>query len=156
MNAESFIDYLYYNYRNLFEIKPRDYREVAHKDFISYTKKRKPRGKIRRKALRKQLNYLKRDISFIDSILLGINKADLQQDKKFFKLMQRHETIKDVYTQQKYMYTEKVNRVKNRIVSISQPHVRPIVRGKAGKNVEFGAKISLSLTDGFSFVDHLS
>ena len=54
------------------------------------------------------------------------------------------------------MYTEKVNRVKNRIVSISQPHVRPMVRGKAGKNVEFGAKISLSLTDGFSFIDHLS
>jgi transposase, IS5 family len=61
-----------------------------------------------------------------------------------------------VYAQQAYMYQHKVNRVDDRIVSISQPHVRPIVRGKAGKPVEFGAKISLSLSDGFSFIDHLS
>lgn len=156
MNAEKFIDYLYSHFRYHFENKPRDYREVAHKNFIAYTKKRKPRGKIRRKALRKQLNYLRRDINFIEYILVRISKADLQQDKKLFKLVQRHETVKDVYTQQKYMYTEKINRVKDRIVSISQPHVRPMVRGKAGTNVEFGAKISLSLTDGFSFIDHLS
>jgi len=156
MNAEKFIDYLYSHFRYHFENKPRDYREVAHKNFIAYTKKRKPRGKVRRKALRKQLNYLRRDINFIEDIIVRISKADLQRDRKLYKLVQRHETIKDVYTQQKYMYTEKVNRVDNRIVSISQPHVRPIVRGKAGTNVEFGAKISLSLIDGFSFIDRLS
>ena len=49
--------------------KPRDYREVDHKDFIAYTKKRKPRSNVRRKAIRKQLNYLKRDIKHIDGIL---------------------------------------------------------------------------------------
>jgi len=54
------------------------------------------------------------------------------------------------------MYINGVKRVDNRIVSISQPHIRPIVRGKAGKAVEFGAKISLSLVDGFSFIDNLS
>ena len=156
MNAEIFLDYLYYQFKDNFENKPRDYREVAHKDFISYTKKRKPRGKVRRKALRKQLNYLKRNINFIDNILLRISNEDRRLDKKLFKLVQRHKINKEVYTQQKYMYTEKVNRVKDRIVSISQPHIRPIVRGKAGKNVEFGAKISLSLTNGFSFIDHLS
>lgn len=31
-----------------------------------------------------------------------------------------------------------------------------IVRGKAKSNVEFGAKVSLSLIDGFSFVDRIS
>ncbi len=54
------------------------------------------------------------------------------------------------------MHINRVKRVDDRIVSISQPHVRPIVRGKAGKAVEFGAKISLSLIDEFSFVDRLS
>lgn len=43
------------------------------------------------------------------------------------------------------------------IVSISQPYVRPIVRGKQNEPVEFGAKLSVSLDDnGFASVDHLS
>jgi hypothetical protein len=41
-------------------------------------------------------------------------------------------------------------------VSIHQPHVRPIVRGKSKADVEFGAKIHLSLIDGISFLDELS
>ena len=40
--------------------------------------------------------------------------------------------------------------------ALSQPHVRPIKRGKAGKDTEFGAKLSLSLVDGFGFVDRIS
>ena len=35
------------------------------------------------------------------------------------------------------MYKNKTHKVENRIVSISQPYVRPIVRGKANKPVEF-------------------
>jgi hypothetical protein len=46
--------------------------------------------------------------------------------------------------------------VSDRIVSISQPHVRPIVRGKLSAPVEFGAKISVSVVQGFCFVDRLS
>lgn len=45
MNSEKFIDYLYSHFRYHFDNKPRDYQEIAHKDFIAYTKKRKPRGK---------------------------------------------------------------------------------------------------------------
>jgi hypothetical protein len=44
----------------------------------------------------------------------------------------------------------------NRIVSISQPHVRPIVRGKVSSSTEFGAKISLSFVEGYTFIDRLS
>ncbi len=52
------------------------------------------------------------------------------------------------------MYQNKERRCDERIVSVSQPHVRPIVRGKARKSIEFGAKISVSITaDGFAFVD---
>jgi len=156
MKAESFIDYLYHEFRELFEKKPRDYREAAHRYFIMYTKKRKPRSKVRRKALRKQLNYLKRDIKYIDGILCKIDVTGLEKNNLLFKMIPRYQVIKEVYNQQRQMYRNKVNRIEDRIVSISQPHVRPIVRGKAGKNVEFGAKISISLTDGFSFIDHLS
>jgi len=53
------------------------------------------------------------------------------------------------------MYRTKSNRIDGRIVSISQPHVRPIVRGKAGAKVEFWAKISASVVDGNVFLDRI-
>lgn len=57
--------------------------------------------------------------------------------------------IHTLYQQQREMYHTKTNRCADRVVSISQPHVRPIVRGKQGKAVEFGAKLSLALMDGY-------
>jgi IS5 family transposase len=64
--------------------------------------------------------------------------------------------IHEVYRQQQWMYDNQENKIADRIVSISQPHVRPIKRGKAGAATEFGAKISASLVDGFAFVDRIS
>jgi IS5 family transposase len=54
------------------------------------------------------------------------------------------------------MWSEKKTRVDQRIVSLSQLHVRPIVRGKAGKPTEFGAKLSASCVDNYVFLDYLS
>ena len=53
------------------------------------------------------------------------------------------------------MYNDQSNSHPDRIVNIKQPHIRPIVRGKAGRDTEFGAKISCSLVDGFIYLDHL-
>lgn len=52
------------------------------------------------------------------------------------------------------MFRERKHSVKDRIVSINQPHVRPI--GKAATPVEFGAKISVSVADGIAYLDRLS
>jgi IS5 family transposase len=49
-----------------------------------------------------------------------------------------------------------IHQCDNRIVSIFQPHVRPIVRGKAKAKVEFGGKIGASIVDGYTFIDHHS
>lgn len=54
------------------------------------------------------------------------------------------------------MYSEKSHSLEGRIVSISKPHVRAIVRGKARVKYEFGAKLSVSLVDGLAEVDRLS
>ena len=54
------------------------------------------------------------------------------------------------------MYKEKVHSIDHRIVSIHQPHVRPIVRGKTNANVEFGAKLQVSMMNGFAFLEELS
>ncbi len=53
------------------------------------------------------------------------------------------------------MYQERKHSIPNKIVSIHQPHIRPMVRGKQGKNVEFGAKINVSLQEGFARIDQL-
>jgi len=47
------------------------------------------------------------------------------------------------------MYDNRTHSVPDRIVSVSQPFVRPILRGKAGKPVEFGAKLDISVVDGW-------
>lgn len=59
----------------------------------------------------------------------------------------RLEVIKKVYEQQLYMYQSGVHSVPDRIVSISQPYIRPIVRGKAAAPTEFGAKLDLSIDE---------
>jgi hypothetical protein len=64
--------------------------------------------------------------------------------------------VSEIYPQQLWMYQNNTNRIEDRIVSINQPHIRPIVRGKAGSSVEFGAKIAASCYDGYVFLDHLS
>ena len=56
-------------------------------------------------------------------------------------------TIYKLYEQQQYMYQNKIHSVENRIVSISQTWIRPIVRGKTKAPVEFGAKFDLSIDD---------
>lgn len=67
------------------------------------------------------------------------------------------DVIRKVYEQQKFMFENKTHSVENRIVSISQPFIRPIVRGKAKSPVEFGAKLDLSVDEnGMARVEKLS
>ena len=54
------------------------------------------------------------------------------------------------------MYRTNWRSIADRLVSISQPHVRPIVRGKASASTEFGMKLSISVVDGWSMVEQLS
>ena len=66
------------------------------------------------------------------------------------------ETIRTIYSQQKYIYDHHTHTVPNRIVSVSQPFIIPIVRGKAAKPVEFGAKLDLSVADGWTRLECFS
>lgn len=54
------------------------------------------------------------------------------------------------------MYTHRTHKINDRIVSISQPHVRPIVRGKATADTEFGTKVAISIVDGYAYMERLS
>ena len=50
-------------------------------------------------------------------------------------------TIIVFYNQQKEMLDTKTHRVQDRIVSLYQPWIRPIVKGKSKAPTEFGAKL---------------
>ena len=129
--------------------KPRNYRKRARKDYLKYIRSRKHTAQKTREALRKQLNYLRRDLASIDvKLSMGRQLTDRQTA--------RLDTLRKIYEQQKYMYDNKVHSIPDRIVSVSQPFVRPIVRGKAGKPVEFGAKLDISVVDGWTRLEYCS
>lgn len=130
--------------------KPRMYRKEARKNYLALAKtKKKSKSKIR-KTIRKQLGYVNRDLGYIDGFL----KSGYELTDKEGSLV---DTIRLVYEQQDYMYTNDTHSVENRIVSISQPYIRPIVRGKTITPVEFGAKFDLSLDEnGYGRIEKLS
>ncbi len=133
--------------------KPRTYRRVARKEYLLIIKQKKKDHKKIRKAVRKQLNYLRRNIKSINMLL------DICRDREQlveYKNLRIFWIIQEVYRQQKEMYDQISHQTDDRIVSVSQPHVRPIVRGKSGKEVEFGAKISASLVNGYIYLDRMS
>lgn len=134
------------------DIKPRTYRNNARRDYLRYTKKRKHTKQATRRAIGQQLRYVQRNLATIETLLEkeGISLTLLSK-KRYRDLVVIHE----LYRQQTQMHASKTHRIDNRIVSISQPHVRPIVRGKTRTPVEFGPKLSASLVDGYSFVDRL-
>ncbi len=133
--------------------KPRTYRQIARKDYLKTAQNKNPSKKVLRKAKGKQLNYLKRNLGHIQKMLALWEGQPYPLDEVLENYL---EVITTLYAQQKEMFEERKNKVDNRIVSIHQPHVRPMVRGKAKAKTEFGAKLHLSLIDGFSFLDTIS
>ena len=121
--------------------KPRSYRCKARGQFLALIKQKKPGAKKIRKAIGQQLRFIKRNLAYIARYLEEDCGALLRLTSYNIKCLQAIHTL---YEQQLFMYENRTHSVADRIVSISQPHVRPIVRGKAGKKVEFGAKISIS------------
>lgn len=129
--------------------KPRTYRTQAHRDFLQFSRSRKKTAKKIRRAVGKQLRYLTRNLAAIDEKLaLGRILSKRKED--------RLAAIRTLYGQQKYMYDHRCHTVPDRIVSVSQPFLRPIVRGKAGKPVEFGTKLDISVVDGWTRLEYFS
>lgn len=131
--------------------KPRTYRKKARKDYLSVAQNRNPSRRTIRKAIGKQLRFLRRNFKHIELMLDQYTSIPLSK-----KLLKQYWVIQIVYDQQLEMYENNARTVKDRIVSIHQPHVRPIVRGKARSKVEFGAKIHVSLVNGYAFLDTIS
>lgn len=146
-DLEKMIDIICYeqNYK-----KPRTYCMKARKDYLNLAKSKKRSKKKIRKTIKSQLQYIRRDLRYIDEFLEEIDLCDEH-------LIKQLATIRTLVEQQQYMYDNKVHSVPDRIVSISQPYIRPIVRGKAKAPVEFGAKLDLSIDEnGIARLERLS
>lgn len=136
-NLEGMIDQICYEYGLE---KPRVYRKNARRDYLSLAKCKKRTKKRIRKAIKQQLQYVRRDLKYVKEYMA---EGKVLSERK----QERFRVIEKVYGQQKYMYDNHTHTVKDRIVSISQPYIRPIVRGKAKEPVEFGAKLDMSVDE---------
>ena len=133
--------------------KPRTYRRKARKEYLKTAKKKQVGRKPIRVAIGKQLRFIRRDLSHIDTLLERGSNLSLLSKYEYRCLL----VIHTLYAQQLEMYEGRTHQVADRIVSISQPQVRPIVRGKPTSKTEFGAKISVShVHEGYVLLDKLS
>jgi IS5 family transposase len=132
--------------------KPRTYRKEARKNYLGLEKQRKKAHKAIRKVIGKQLGYVRRNLETIDRYLEKTDREQLLSRRQRDNL----KTIRVLFEQQLFMHKNRTHSVENRIVSITQPHIRPIVRGKAGADVEFGCKVMTSVVNGYSFVERMS
>jgi IS5 family transposase len=151
-HTEKIIDILWEQENGQLDTKPRTYREKARRDFLEVAKKRRVSQKDRRKAIKKQLQYIKRNLSHIDQLILSGASLESLNNRQYKMLL----VVAEVYRQQLWLYENNKQNIDDRIVSLAQPHIRPIVRGKAGKSAEFGAKLSAKHIVGYVFLDHIS
>ena len=135
--------------------KPRTYRRTIDREYLNYAKKKRKAKSAHRKMTRKLLECVRRDIKHINTYL-----DSSEQKGEGFPLSRKDQRflwiINTVYGQQKGMFDAGSHSCPDRIVSIFQPHVRPIPRGKTKAQIEFGSKLGVSLDNGFARINTLS
>lgn len=144
----------------------RTYKRTAKKVFVQYQKIRHHTIKSRRRVQKQLRQFAQRNIQQLAGAVNNL-KETLKDTgsqtvnsigkakKKFTKETEKFlSTAQEILAQQKDIYKDLP--VKERIVSVHQPHLRPMVRGKYPVNVEFGPKILLNLKNNFLFLEQLS
>ena len=120
--------------------------------YFAYMRMRKKPWKQTTKRTRSLLYLLNKLIEELDKIE-DQHRIYLKFPEKYYV---KKRVIRKVLSQQQEMFTSGTHSVPDRIVSISKSYIRPIVRGKEVKKVEFGAKVNMIQVDGINFIEHLS
>lgn len=133
--------------------KPQTPYKSARGIYLELVKRKKKGGKFLKDTLRMMLAYLEKATRMLFDILVSNPLSN-----EFFTPAKKQilGAVCTMLQQQKEMLASGTHRCADRIVSIFQPHVRPIVRGKVKANTEFGAKIGVSVVEGYTFIDHHS
>ncbi len=119
------------------------------KRYLGYSKMRR-KTKSKRKSLTRSLLHL---LNKINTELDNLESSHIFEMPSLYD--KRRETIQTIYQQQHSLFTTG-EYPKNRIVSIQKNYLRPIVRGKEIKRVEFGAKVNKLQIDGINFIQHIT
>jgi hypothetical protein len=132
--------------------RPRYVRGKARAHFLNVAKQKKPRWRRLKAAVRRQLSYLQRNLESIDALIAAGATLSALKEHWWQKLL----ACSELFRQQTILLHSKTRSIPDRLVSLVQRWVRPIVRGKARAAVEFGAKISVSVQNGFPFLHRIS
>jgi len=115
------------------------------RDYDRKRRKTHKQGKRRRTSL---LYLLEKGLGQLQQLLDENPQIQItDHDRRYLR------TIKKVLEQQTFLQSHEPKELKDRIVSLAKPYVRPIVRGKENKRVEFGMKAHVLQTDGISYFD---
>lgn len=113
-----------------------------------YDRKRRKTYKQGQKRKRSLLYLLEKGLGQLQQLMDENPQIQLtDHDRRYLR------TIKKVLEQQTFLQSHEPKELKDRIVSLAKPYVRPIVRGKENKRVEFGMKAHVLQTDGISYFD---
>ena len=122
----------------------------ARKSYLSLAKSKKWTEAKCRTAIGDQLRCIQQATKRLEELEVLVP----DYEKRFPAWLHRRlEVIPLVYAQQKGMYDNHTHTCEDRIVSLEQPHVRPIQRGKRPNPTEFGQKLHLSVVDGFTYLE---
>lgn len=119
---------------------PRTRCRKARATYLNLAKSKRRSAKKIRSVILFMLNCIRRDNGFLEDFM---RKGYAPLPGEISLIM----TIRKLYNHQLEMYQNKTHRFSDRIVSISQPYIRPIVRGKTKAPVELGTKFDLSLDE---------
>ena len=151
-STERIIDDLYDERSDLRKHRPRYDRGRARAAFLNVAKQKKPHSRKIKAAIRRQLDYLQRNLDAIDALIASGAELLGLTTHWWHKLL----VISELHRQQSILLYAKTRSMPDGIVNLVQRQVRPIARGKARAAFEFGAKISVSVRNGFAFLHRIS
>lgn len=146
-------------YEKMYEIcktlkcaRPRSRYKEKRLAYLNFARTKQKTHKKKQKLRKKLLYLLEQGLDQLSHIM------DQGKGKLYFNhhFMNRLEVIKKVLEQQNELHQQGQTAGKSRIVSLSKPYLRPIVRGKESKRVEYGVKAHLLLVGGIGLIEELS
>jgi hypothetical protein len=132
--------------------RPRSKYDQQKQKYLNYQRSRKKTHKKTVRRVKSLLYLLEKQLEQITGLEAQATQAGCVLPLRYYK---RTGTIHKILGQQQEMF-ETGKSVPDRIVSIAKDYIRPIVRGKETKQVEFGPKVNMVQVDGINFIDHLS
>jgi hypothetical protein len=129
------------------QAKPRNKFKEQKKKQRAYQLLKKPSYQKRRKRQKALLHHVAVMIKQLE--LLSVKHLKTSHQERLL-------VIKEMVEQQQLHFDEPESKIENRIVSLHKPYVRPIIRGKENKPLEFGAKVHIYQVDNFDFMEYVS